>query len=288
MVESADSDLIDPIVSFDGVGLRYGRSAEILQDISLELQPGSFHFLTGASGAGKSSLLKLIYLAHRPSRGRISLFGSDIGRTKREELPFLRRRIGVVFQEMHLLEHLSVFDNVALPLRLAGRKPQEYRTDAAELLTWVGLGRRMHAMPATLSGGERQRLAIARAVVGRPDILLADEPTGNVDHEMGLRILRLFVELNRLGTTVLIASHDQDLVARSGMPVMHLEDGRLTTHQPRFDTQLGEDTMPPLRFKSGITAASRETDTDAALGSDGDPDWDPDWDPEPQDQDDRP
>jgi cell division transport system ATP-binding protein len=272
VVESADSDLIDPIVSFDGVGLRYGRSPEILQDISLELQPGSFHFLTGASGAGKSSLLKLIYLAHRPSRGRISLFGADIGRTKRAQLPFLRRRIGVVFQEMHLLEHLSVFDNVALPLRLAGRKPQDYRTDAAELLTWVGLGRRMHAMPATLSGGERQRLAIARAVVGRPDILLADEPTGNVDHEMGLRILRLFVELNRLGTTILIASHDQDLVARSGMPVLHLDAGRLTTHRPRFDTQFGDDSLPPLHFKSGDASARVE----------------PDLDPEPQDQDGRP
>jgi cell division transport system ATP-binding protein len=135
----------------------------------------------------------------------------------------------VVFQEFRLLEHLSAFDNAALPLRIAGRKPESYRQDVAELLAWVGLRSRMHAMPATLAGGEKQRLAIARAVVGRPDILLADEPTGNVDHEMSLRILRLFVELNRLGTTVLIATHDQDLVARSGKGVLHLEDGRLTT-----------------------------------------------------------
>lgn len=144
----------------------------------------------------------------------------------------LRRRIGVVFQEFRLLDHMSAFDNVALPLRIAGRKPDSYRQDVAELLAWVGLRSRMHAMPATLAGGEKQRLAIARAVVNRPDILLADEPTGNVDHEMGLRILRLFVELNRLGTTVLIATHDQDLVARSGKPVLHLEEGRLTQLGP--------------------------------------------------------
>ena len=217
-----------PIVRFEGVGMRYGRAAEILRDISFELEPGSFHFLTGPSGAGKSSLLKLIYLAHRPSRGVISLFGRDVASLPRKELPYLRRRIGVVFQDYHLLDHVSVFDNAALPLRVAGGKPRQYNADVAELLTWVGLGRRFNAMPATLAGGEKQRLAIARAVVGRPELILADEPTGNIDPEMSLRILRLFVELNKLGTTVLIASHDQDLVARSGMPVMHLDQGRLT------------------------------------------------------------
>jgi len=190
---------------------------------------GSFHFITGPSGAGKSSLLKLIYLAAKPSKGLIHLFGQDISAVAAKDKPVLRRRIGVVFQELRLLEHMSAFDNAALPLRIAGRKPDTYRQDVAELLAWVGLRSRMHAMPATLAGGEKQRLAIARAVVGRPDILLADEPTGNVDHEMSLRILRLFVELNRLGTTVLIATHDQDLVARSGKGVLHLEEGRLTT-----------------------------------------------------------
>ena len=217
-----------PIVRFEGVGMRYGRAPEVLRDISFELQPGSFHFLTGPSGAGKSSLLKLMYLAHRPSRGLITLFGRDVGSLPRSDLPYLRRRIGVVFQDYHLLDHVSVFDNAALPLRIAGAKPRQYNADVAELLTWVGLGRRFNAMPATLAGGEKQRLAIARAVVGRPELILADEPTGNIDPEMSLRILRLFVELNKLGTTVLIASHDQDLVARSGMPVMHLDQGRLT------------------------------------------------------------
>ena len=217
-----------PVVRFDGVGMRYGRAPEVLKDVSFSLMPGSFHFLTGPSGAGKSSLLKLIYLAHRPSRGLIDIFGRDIATLPRRELPHLRRRIGVVFQEYRLLDHLSAFDNTALPLRIARFKPASYASDVAELLTWVGLGRKFNALPPTLAGGEKQRLAIARAVVGRPDILLADEPTGNIDQEMGLRILRLLVELNRLGTTVLIASHDQELVARSGMPVMRLEQGRLS------------------------------------------------------------
>jgi len=207
--------------------MRYGHGPDVLSDLDFGLAPGSFHFVTGPSGAGKSSLLKLIYLAAKPSRGRLTLFGKDVARAPAAERPQLRRRIGVVFQDQVLLEHLSAFDNTALPLRIAGRKPADYRGDVAELLTWVGLGQRMNAMPPTLAGGERQRLAIARAVVNRPEILLADEPTGNVDHDMAVRIFRLFVELNRLGTTVLIATHDQDLIARSGRPVLHLENGRI-------------------------------------------------------------
>lgn len=226
------ADAWDAVVRFDDVSMRYGREPETLRDLSFSLPQGSFHFVTGPSGAGKTSLLKLIYLAAQPSKGLLHLFGQDVAQTPAEVRPFLRRRIGVVFQEFRLLDHLSAFDNAAVPLRIAGRKPDSYRQDVAELLTWVGLKDRMHALPPTLAGGEKQRLAIARAVVGRPDILLADEPTGNVDHEMGLRILRLFLELNRLGTTVLIATHDQDLVARSGMPVLHLEDGRLAHMGP--------------------------------------------------------
>lgn len=223
------SDSGGEVIRFDDVSMRYGRNPETLRDLSFALPAGSFHFITGPSGAGKSSLLKLVYLAAKPSKGLVHLFGQDISAVSVKDQPLLRRRIGVVFQELRLLEHMSAFDNTALPLRIAGRRPDTYRQDVAELLAWVGLRSRMHAMPATLAGGEKQRLAIARAVVGRPDILLADEPTGNVDHEMSLRILRLFVELNRLGTTVLIATHDQDLVARSGKGVLHLEEGRLTT-----------------------------------------------------------
>jgi len=221
------------VVRFDDVSMRYGRGPDVLRDLSFSLERGSFQFLTGASGAGKSSLLKLIYLAARPSKGLIHLFGHDIAHAEARARPELRRRIGVVFQDLLLLEHMSAFDNAALPLRIAGARPAEYRADVAELLSWVGLGGRMHALLPTLAGGEKQRLAIARAVVNRPQILLADEPTSNVDQEMALRIYRLFVELNRLGTTILIATHDQDLVARSGRPSMHLEGGRLSQRPPQ-------------------------------------------------------
>ena len=218
----------DEIVRFEGVSMRYGDGPQVLQGLDFVLAPGSFHFVTGPSGAGKTSLLRLISLAARPTEGRIAIFGQDAARAGARARPALRRRIGVVFQDLLLLDHLSVFDNAALPLRISGRRPPNYRADVAELLTWVGLGGRMDSLPPTLAGGEQQRLAIARAVVNRPEILLADEPTGNVDHEMALRIFRLFVELNRLGTTVLIATHDQDLVARSNRPVLHLDQGRLS------------------------------------------------------------
>ena len=217
-----------PVVRFDNVAMRYGTAPETLSDITFSLAPGSFHFITGPSGAGKSSLLKLIHLAHRASGGTVELFGQDVSMIAPRQMPLLRRRIGVVFQDVRLLDHLSVFDNAALPLRLARRKTASYRNDVAELLAWVGLGHRMHALPATLSGGEKQRLAIARAVVGQPDILLADEPTGNVDHLMALKILRLFVELNRLGTTVLIATHDDELMSHARRPVLRLDAGRIS------------------------------------------------------------
>ncbi len=214
-------------VRFDGVGMRYGRGPEVLSDLSFELPSGSFHFLTGPSGAGKTSLLKLIYLAQRPSRGLISMFGRDSAMIPRESLPDLRRRIGVVFQDFRLLQHLTVFDNVALPLRVAGQARASYADDVIDLLKWVGLGDRIDALPPTLSGGEQQRAAIARAVISKPELLIADEPTGNVDPEMANRLLRLLVELNRLGTTVLIASHDIGLVRSLGAPVLELADGKL-------------------------------------------------------------
>ncbi|MHA6288923.1 cell division ATP-binding protein FtsE [Maricaulis sp. CAU 1757] len=215
------------MIRFAEVGMRYGQGPEILRDLSFDLPRGSFQFLTGPSGAGKTTLLKLIYLAAKPSRGRIEYFGRDAAALPRGELPALRRRVGVVFQEFRLLNHLSVFDNVALPLRVSGRKRSEYAEDVAELLSWVGLGDKMNDRPATLSGGEQQRVAIARAVVGQPEILIADEPTGNVDPEMGMRLLRLFAELNKLGTTIVIATHDLQLVRMLDAPVMSLSNGRL-------------------------------------------------------------
>ncbi len=212
---------------FSGVGLSYGRGGEVLSDLNFDLAPGSFHFLTGPSGAGKTTLLRLMQLDLKPSRGLIGLFGHDMSRVKRAELPHLRRRIGVVLHDRRLLAHLDAFENVALPLRLSGRKASDYVPDVEELLAWVGLTDRAKTLPEALSSGEQQRLAIARAVVNRPELLLADEPTGDVDQEMALRILRLFVELNRLGTTVVVASHDQDLIARSGKPVMRIDSGQL-------------------------------------------------------------
>jgi cell division transport system ATP-binding protein len=216
------------VIKFENVGMRYGMDAEILMDITLQLEKGSFHFLTGASGAGKSSLLKLLYLAHRPSRGLISFFGRDLTTAKRSELPAFRRRIGVVFQDFRLLEHLTAIENVALPLRLNGKSIDNEILDyAEELLVWVGLEERLGARPSTLSGGEKQRLAIARAVIGRPDLLLADEPTGNVDPEMARRIMHLFVELNKIGTTTIIATHDQHMVDSMKAPELKLENGLL-------------------------------------------------------------
>jgi cell division transport system ATP-binding protein len=215
------------MIRFENVGMRYGPGPEVLRDVTFQLEAGSFSFLTGPSGAGKSTLLKLMFLAEPPSRGLITLFGADLATAKRSTLPALRRRIGVVFQDFRLLSHLSAFDNVALPLRLAGRRAEDYTRDVEELLNWVGLGDRLNAKPPTLSGGEQQRVAIARAVVGQPDLLLADEPTGNVDPEIAQRLIRLFGELNRLGTTVLIATHDRSLIERARAREMRLVDGRL-------------------------------------------------------------
>ena len=215
------------MVRFENVGMRYGVGPEVLRDVSFALDPGSFTFLTGLSGAGKTTLLRLMFLAEGPTRGTISLFGRDLSAAARPEFPALRRRIGVVFQDFRLLDHLSAFDNVALPLKLAGRKTDQYAQDVKELLSWVGLGGRMDARPPTLSGGEQQRVAIARAVVARPDLLIADEPTGNVDPDMGGRLIRLFGELNRLGTTVLIATHDRALIERTRAREMRLVDGML-------------------------------------------------------------
>ena len=230
---ASDASTAEAVVEFGGVGLRYDHGGDddegyILKDLNFELPAGSFHFLTGPSGAGKTSLLRMIYLAQAPTQGRIALFGEDIRAGDRVQSAALRRRLGIVFQEFRLLDHLNVFDNAALPLFVHGENYRSYRDDVTELLTWVGLRHRLTAMPNVLSGGEKQRLAIARAVVTRPTLILADEPTGNIDYAMGLRIMRLFIELNRLGATVLIATHDESLVRASGMPVLELKDGNVT------------------------------------------------------------
>jgi cell division transport system ATP-binding protein len=229
------------IVQFDNVGLRYGTDREILSDVSFTLYPGSFYFLTGASGAGKTSMLRLLYLAQRPSRGMIRMFGTDVITLPRERLPAFRRRVGTVFQDFRLVDHLSAFDNVALPLRGSGVPESEIARPVADMLDWVGLSHRSEARPATLSGGEQQRVAIARAVIARPEILVADEPTGNVDPDMALKLLRLFEALNRLGTTVVVATHDVHLLKKVPESlIMRLDKGRL--HDPT-----GALRYPPRR-----------------------------------------
>jgi cell division transport system ATP-binding protein len=215
------------MVRFENVGLRYGTGPEVLRDISFTIEPGSFRFLTGPSGAGKTSLLRLLFLALKPTRGLISLLGRDVATLPRRDLPTLRRRIGVVFQEFRLLDHLTTFENVALPLRVAGERLTRYRDDVMELLHWVGLSEQANAYPPVLSGGEKQRAAIARAVIGKPELLLADEPTGNVDPALALRLMRLLFELNRFGTTVVIATHDTNLISQVDAPVITLERGTL-------------------------------------------------------------
>jgi cell division transport system ATP-binding protein len=215
------------MISFDNVGFRYGIGPEILRDVSITIEAGSFHFLTGASGAGKSTLLNMMHLSLRPTRGFLSILGQDVGTLARRQAPSIRRQIGMVFQDFRLLDHISVFDNVALPLRLAGQKERELRRDVTEILQWVGLGDALQASPRALSGGEQQRVAIARAVVGRPGLLLADEPTGSVDETIGQRIIRLFEELHRLGTAVVIATHSRTLVERFPHPRLELNDGEL-------------------------------------------------------------
>ena len=221
------------MIRFEDVGLRYattGQSAgpEVLRDISFALPHGTFRWLLGPSGAGKTSLLRLMYLAVRPSRGKLFVLGTEIGGARRRHLPRLRRQIGVVFQDFRLLAHLTAFDNVALPLRLVGRPEGQVRADVTEMLRWVGLARKIDAHPAELSGGEQQRVAIARAVISRPSLLLADEPTGNLDDVQAERLMVLFKEMNRLGTTVVIASHNDMLVARHPAPALRLDHGRLT------------------------------------------------------------
>lgn len=216
------------IVGFENVGLAYEGQPEVLADLEFTLGEGEFRFLTGPSGAGKTSLLKLIYLAHRPTRGRLTLFGEDVTSAPREALPALRRRIGVVFQEFRLLDHLTAFENVALPMKVAGVNQNQYREDVRELLNWVGLGDRINARPPTLSGGEKQRVALARALVTKPDLILADEPTGNVDPVMGEKIMKLFVELNKLGAAVIVATHDLSLISALDKPTVVLREGRLS------------------------------------------------------------
>jgi cell division transport system ATP-binding protein len=218
------------MVRFENVGLRYGLGPEVLRDLTFRIEPHSFQFLTGPSGAGKTSLLRLLFLSMRPSRGLITLFGHDIATLSQDALSTLRRRIGIVFQDFRLLDHMSTYENVSLPFRVMGREESSYRDEVVELLQWVGLGERMSALPPVLYGGDKQRAANARAVIARPQLLLADEPTGNVDPSLARRLLRLFVELNKSGTSVVIATHDIALMDQYDARRLVLHDGRMHSY----------------------------------------------------------
>jgi cell division transport system ATP-binding protein len=215
------------VIRFENVGLRYGFGAEVLRDLSFHIDSNSFQFLTGPSGAGKTSLLRLLFLSLKPTRGLISMFDQDTATLTKDRRATLRRRIGIVFQDFRLLDHLTTYENVALPFRVLGKEEDSYRSEVIELLQWVGLGERMDALPPVLSGGEKQRAAIARAVIARPQLLLADEPTGNVDPNLGQRLLRLFIELYRTGTSVVIATHDIALMDEYDARRLVLHEGRL-------------------------------------------------------------
>jgi cell division transport system ATP-binding protein len=222
-----NSDRPAMLLQFENVSLCYEANRPVLTDITFALPSGGFYFLTGPSGAGKSSLLRLIYCAEKSSAGRVLLFGKDITHAPRAELMELRRQIGIVFQDFRLIPHLTALENAALPLRLAGAREDYIMRHASELLAWVGLAGRMQALPAELSGGEQQRVAIARAVVNKPKLLLADEPTGNVDDETAVRFFHLFDELNKMGTAVILATHQQHLVEGFQKPALRLNAGRL-------------------------------------------------------------
>ena len=215
------------LIRFENVGLRYGLGPEILRDLSFHLPARSFQFLTGPSGAGKSSLLRLLFLSLRPTRGLVNLFGQDVSLLGKDQVANMRQRIGIVLQDFRLLDHMTTYENVALPLRVIGRSEDSFRDEVVELLRWVGLGERMSALPPVLSGGEKQRAAIARALIARPQLLLADEPTGNVDPNLAQRLLRLFVELNKSGTSVVIATHDIALMDQYDARRLVLHEGRL-------------------------------------------------------------
>lgn len=231
---------MDYIIEFESVGLRYGQGAEVLKDVSFGLPVGSFHYLTGESGAGKTSLLRLLYLDQPQTRGNVRLFGRSIQSVPRNDLPNFRRKIGVVFQDFRLLDHLSCVDNVALPLRVSGLDENEVQKRVRELLIWVGLGNQLKSKPPVLSGGQKQCVAIARAVINRPDLLVADEPTGNLDEKSAIRLMRLFFELNKRGTSVVVATHNENLIKEFPAPRMHLVNGRLDIFPAGYVPERGQ------------------------------------------------
>lgn len=224
-MDNNQSTVSQPIIDLQNVSVGYERSGDVLQNIYFSLLPGSFTFITGKSGAGKTTLLNMLYLVKKPSKGILKVFGNNINFSNRDTLAELRQKIGVVFQDFRLLEHLSVFDNIALPLRVRGMGEKEIYKRVTELLQWVELHKSIYKVCSSLSGGEKQRVAIARAVINRPEILFADEPTGSVDADIANKLMRLFVELNKVGTTVVLATHNEQLTSTYNYPRILLSNG---------------------------------------------------------------
>lgn len=243
------------IVSLDHVSLSYANGHRVLRDVSYSFLAGSFHFLTGMSGAGKTSLLRLIYHAISPTQGNVTVFGRDVSDLSASELPAFRQKMGLVFQDCRLIDGLNVLDNVALALKIGGSELRRARQYAAELLEWVGLAAHLFDYPQTLSDGQKQRVAIARAVITRPVLLLADEPTGNVDDQTALKLLYLFEELNRVGTTVIMATHNHSLVAQLPYPELQVHQGRLLVSDPLLPRA---DNFVGLRHESGGNFSRKE------------------------------
>lgn len=220
---------IDTAISFTNVGAKYDHGHEVLSDVSFNIGKGSFYFLSGASGAGKTTLLKLIYQLHKQSRGNIKLFGKQIHELSRDDITNLRRKMAIVFQEYSLLSHLSVFDNVALPLRVRGVAESKIKKLVSKTLEWVGLGRYANSNPKELSGGQQQRVSVARAIIVQPEILLADEPTGNLDDENASRLMELFIQMNKnFGTTIILATHNRKLMDTYKLPIIMVENHKVS------------------------------------------------------------
>lgn len=232
MAKTPESD--EPIIRCNNLWMQYEPDRPVLQGVSFQLKPGGFYFLTGPSGSGKSTLLSMLSLAQRPSKGQMSLFGVDTATLKPQDWPYLRRRVSLVFQDFRLLPHLTVEENVALPLKIAGVDRPTIRRNVDEMLDWIDMADFAKAMPRTLSGGQKQRVSIARAVINHPEVILADEPTGNLDPKLSVKCMKLFEALNQQGTTLVIATHDDRMVQRMGHPVLRLHSGKLFQEEGRL------------------------------------------------------
>lgn len=215
-------------ISFANVAAAYDDGQDVLTDVSFNISAGAFYFLSGASGAGKTTLLRLVYQLHKPSRGQIKIFGNITNEMSRDDIARMRHKMAIVFQEYSLLSHLTVFDNIALPLRVRGVSEGKIKKLVAKVLEWVGLAKYADANPLSLSGGQQQRVSVARAIIVQPSILLADEPTGNLDDENASRLMDLFIQMNKMfGTTIILATHNKKLMDTYKFPVIHVENHRV-------------------------------------------------------------